>query len=242
MGRASLLCELHAHTTWSDGALGVRELVDLYGTAGFDVLAVTDHVVRGDDPYLAAGNRSVTAAGFGAYLAEIEQEAERAHRRYGLLVLPGLELTFEDPDPARAAHAVAVGLRAFVGLDEGLDEALRSARAAGAALIGAHPYTPESASASLRGTARFAAEPDWAADAVDRFELCNRHDFFPWVADARLPSVACGDFHRPEHLGTWKSLLPVRSHEEAVLEYLRSPRPVALTLFDAAPLARTRAA
>jgi predicted metal-dependent phosphoesterase TrpH len=42
-----LLCELHAHTTWSDGLLSPRELCDLYGRAGFDVLAVTDHTVRG---------------------------------------------------------------------------------------------------------------------------------------------------------------------------------------------------
>ena len=30
-----LLCELHAHTTWSDGALGVRDVCDLYGRHGF---------------------------------------------------------------------------------------------------------------------------------------------------------------------------------------------------------------
>ena len=43
---APLLAELHAHTTWSDGAFNIPELVELYGHAGFDVLAVTDHVVR----------------------------------------------------------------------------------------------------------------------------------------------------------------------------------------------------
>ena len=47
-----LLCELHAHTRWSDGALTVPELVDLYGRNGFDVLCVTDHVNRSDDPWL----------------------------------------------------------------------------------------------------------------------------------------------------------------------------------------------
>jgi len=47
-----LLCELHAHTRWSDGALTLPELVDLYGTNGFDVLVVTDHVVRRDSPWL----------------------------------------------------------------------------------------------------------------------------------------------------------------------------------------------
>ena len=36
-----LLCELHAHTTWSDGLLSLRELVDLYGETGFDVARAT---------------------------------------------------------------------------------------------------------------------------------------------------------------------------------------------------------
>ena len=45
--RHTLLCEFHAHTTWSDGVLSLPELVDLYGNAGFDVLCVTDHVVAG---------------------------------------------------------------------------------------------------------------------------------------------------------------------------------------------------
>jgi hypothetical protein len=40
-GAPSLLCELHAHTTWSDGDLSLEKLVDLYGSAGFDVLCVT---------------------------------------------------------------------------------------------------------------------------------------------------------------------------------------------------------
>ena len=46
-----LLCELHAHTRWSDGELTVAELVDLHGRSGFDVLCVTDHVIRTNDPW-----------------------------------------------------------------------------------------------------------------------------------------------------------------------------------------------
>ena len=56
-----LLCELHAHTTWSDGALGLAELVDLYGRSGFDVLAVTDHTVRTDEDEDEVGPRHVHA-------------------------------------------------------------------------------------------------------------------------------------------------------------------------------------
>ncbi|MGH3033446.1 MAG: hypothetical protein ACRDON_02675, partial [Gaiellaceae bacterium] len=51
--RRALLCELHAHSTWSDGTLPLRELVDLYGRARFDVLCVTDHALRSDDPWYA---------------------------------------------------------------------------------------------------------------------------------------------------------------------------------------------
>jgi predicted metal-dependent phosphoesterase TrpH len=219
-----LLCELHAHTTWSDGALTVRELCDLYGRRGFDVLAVTDHTT-------AAG--CVQAEQFDDYLAEVESEGLRARRLYDLVVLPGLELTCDDPDPRKAAHAVAVGLRRFVGVHEGLEEALRAARAHGAALLAAHPYSPEAAAETQRNTGAFAADPERWAPLVDRFELFNRHTVFPWVAEAGLPAVATGDFHRLEHLATWKTLLPCAKAEAAIVDYLRSPRPAFLVPLEA---------
>ena len=70
----TLLCELHAHTTWSDGTLTLRELVDLYGGTGFDVLCVTDHVVRSDDPWHPR-ETCVYEANFGSYLAAVDAEA-----------------------------------------------------------------------------------------------------------------------------------------------------------------------
>jgi len=236
-----LLCELHAHTTWSDGALTVAELVDLYGRAGFDVLAVTDHVVRPEDPWGRQELR-LGASTHAAHLEELVAEAARAAVVYGLLLIPGLELTFDDPDPHRAAHALAVGTHLYTGLADGLDAALVAQRAHGAALIAAHPYAPDGLSGASRATARYAAEPDWAAEAVDRFEICNRHDFFAWVARARLPVVASGDFHGPEHLATWKTLLPTEKSEEAVVDYLRSKRPVFLAPFEPAAGAVDRAA
>src|ERR1700749_3461799 len=133
-----LLCELHAHTRWSDGALPLTALVDLYGTNGFDVLAVTDHVVRRGSP--AASPSGAHATSHADYLAEITAQAERARRDYDLLVLPGLELTYDDADPFASAHAVAVGIRELGARDDGIEPALGRARAAGAALIAAHPY------------------------------------------------------------------------------------------------------
>ena len=230
-----LLCELHAHTRWSDGVFTVAELVDLHGRSGFDVLAITDHVVRSDDPWrdrIGLDCRSVDESSWDEYLADVEREASRAWRTYGLLVIPALELTYNDDDPAQAAHAVALGLRRFVSVDDGIEEAMKTAAEAGAALVAAHPYSGEPASPSARLTQRFALDESLRGLA-HRFELFNRNRLFGWVADAGLPAVATGDFHRPEHLLGWKTLLPSRHEEPAVIDYLRSRHPVYLAQLGA---------
>jgi hypothetical protein len=230
-----LLAELHAHTTWSDGALSLRELVDLYGSRGFDVLCVTDHVVRRDDPWLDPGEwerRGVREGNWAAYLAEIEHEAAGALDRFGLLLLPGLELTWNDLEPGRAAHALAVGLREFVAVDGGIDGALDTAAQAGAAIVAAHPFDDEPSRNPARRTQRFARDRAGLGRLVHRYELFNRTQLFGWVARSGLPAVATGDFHVRGHLPGWKTLLPCAPTEEAVVAYLRSPRPAYIVRLD----------
>lgn len=228
-----LLCELHAHTTWSDGALTLTDLVDLYGSHGFDVLAVTDHVLRSDDPWPLdhPDGSSVGESNYADYVEAIEAEAERARSLYGLLVIPGLELTYNDPDPDLAGHALAIGLRELVPVDAGLPGAMRAARRRGASIVAAHPHSdlgehPE------RTTRRFFRERGELEDLVDRFELFNRRQVFSWVANAGLPAVASGDFHRPEHLASWKTILPCEKSEREVVGYLRSRRPAYITRLE----------
>jgi hypothetical protein len=186
-----------------------------------------DHACR-DGRYLNAGNH-------GRYLGAIEAEATRAQAIYDLLLVPGLELTYDDPDPALGAHVVAVGLERFLPLDRTLEDVLADARAAGAALIGAHPYPPGTLDGAHRRTGRLAA--DWSSlrPLVDRLELFNRHELFAWVADERLPAVATGDFHEPEHLATWKTMLPCAKSRRAVVDYLRSGLPAYLTCLGPEP-------
>jgi 3',5'-nucleoside bisphosphate phosphatase len=232
-----LLVELHAHTTWSDGDLSLRALVDLHGRHGFDVLCVTDHVVRSDDPWRETWERrspSVTRETHANYLREIAGEAERARDRYGMLLLPGAELTYNDLDPGRTTHAVAIGLRTFVSVDEGIDSAMDSAAQAGAAIVAAHPFSAEHAAPHSRLTQRFARD-EALRPLAHRFELFNRTTLFGWVAEAGLPTVACGDVHVAEHVAGWKTLLPCAPDEEAVVAYLRSPRPTYLARLDPAP-------
>jgi predicted metal-dependent phosphoesterase TrpH len=238
-----LLCELHAHTTWSDGSQTIGQLVDTYGHARFDVLCITDHVVRPDDPVCGRHDgppRHVHAGNYDTYLTAIEIEAARARVQYDMLVLPGLELTYDDLDPRLGAHAVAVGLDRFVGVGDGIERALRDARRHGAALIAAHPYPLQAAVDAVRTTARFAMDWHELAPFVDRWELINRRDVFEWVARAGLPAVATGDAHEPGHVLTWKTLIPCRKDRGTVIDYLRSAAPA--YLFDSASAATTHAA
>jgi predicted metal-dependent phosphoesterase TrpH len=232
-----LLAELHAHTTWSDGDLSVAELVDLHGRQGFDVLCVTDHVVRGDDPWRETWTKAspgVTRAVYDDYLREIAHEAERARDRYGMLVFPGVELTYNDLDPGRAAHAVAVGLHTFVPVDDGIGAAMDAAALAGAAIVAAHPFSAEPSAPHSRLTQRFARD-EALRGLAHRFELFNRTTLFGWVAEAGLPTVACGDVHVAGHVAGWKTLLPCALDEEAIVAYLRSRRPTYLARLDPAP-------
>jgi hypothetical protein len=176
----------------------------------------------------------VARAEHDVYVAEIAREAARARALYDLLVIPGLELTYNDVDPARAAHAVSIGLREFVSVDDGIDEAIRAANRAGAAIVAAHPYGREPASHRSRLTRRWAVDQELRR-ATHRYELFNRNQLFAWVAEEGLPCLATGDVHVREHLAGWKTLLPCSKDEDSVIAYLRSPRPVYLARVDEIP-------
>jgi hypothetical protein len=233
-GARPLLCELHAHTTWSDGTLTLRELVDLYGESGFDVLCVTDHIYRTDDPFLPDEPTwgVLDDTNFGDYLAAIDAERRRAEALYDLLVLPGAELTDTRVDDAESAHAVAVGLTRLVSVDEGIEVALAAARAHGAALVAAHPYPAHPGGWPERATQRWGRDWQRLAPLVDRWELFNGRNLYGWIAERGLPGIAGGDFHRLTDLPGWKTVMPCAKDADSVVEYLRSSGSVYLTAFE----------
>jgi flavin-dependent dehydrogenase len=147
-----------------------------------------------------------------------------------------------DPDPDLAGHAVAIGLREYAGMERGLAEAMSAARAAGAAIVAAHPHAPDIHRRSDRATQRFWREWRTLGGLIDRYELFNQREVFSWVANAGLPSIASGDFHRLEHLSSWKTLLPCEKSEAEIVDYLRSSRPAYITRLERETAPAERAA
>lgn len=88
--------DLHSHSSWSDGTMGVGELFAEARTAGLDVLALTDHDTVGGWPELTA---AVSASGVSAVPGiEVSSELERSSVHLLALLVdpsPGTELAAE---------------------------------------------------------------------------------------------------------------------------------------------------
>ena len=109
-GRRWLAGDLHAHTVHSDGALSVPELVALAVRRGLDYLAVTDHNTVSHHAELPA-----------------------AAKRYGIILLPGQEVTTD------GGHAGALGDIGWIDFRDEPDEWLDATERGGGLLSINHP-------------------------------------------------------------------------------------------------------
>src|SRR5262245_15831966 len=144
-----LLCDFHVHTQWSDGKLSVSEVVDLYGSTGkFDVIAITDHILMKKDILARAGRLAtfgrrafgVREQDFGYYLDNVRTEARRALDRYGMLVVPGAEITQNRLRGRKNSHIIALDIQHYISADQSADEILREIRRQNALSIACHPH------------------------------------------------------------------------------------------------------
>jgi predicted metal-dependent phosphoesterase TrpH len=181
-----LLCDFHVHTTWSDGRLSIREVVDLYGRTGrFDVIAITDHILMKRDLLGRAGRLaslglrhfSVTEDRFEAYMADIAAEAERAKRQYDLLVIPGAEVTQNHIRSKNNSHIVALNLREFISADQPAEDILKEIRRKGAFSIACHPHHRTTRRIEI-GTCYLWDHRKRLVELVDVWEAANRDDLF----------------------------------------------------------------
>ena len=234
-----LLCDFHVHTRWSDGRLSIREVVDLYGRTGrFDVIAITDHILMKRDLLGRAarlatlGRRqfSVTEDRFEAYLADIAAEADRAKELYGMLVIPGAEVTQNHIRSRKNSHIVALNIRRFISADQPADEILREIRAQDALSIACHPHHRTTTRLEI-GTCYLWEHRQRVAPLVDVWEAANRDDLFSVTSLKHYPYVANSDFHKAKHLYSWKTLLRCEKQWDAIASTLRANVDIALTLF-----------
>lgn len=227
-----LLCDLHTHTTWSDGKLTVSELVDFYGQRGFDCLCVTDHLC---DPKRLLG-KIVNLTGLvippdkvAAYFAAIEREKKRAWSQYKLLLMAGIEFNKDGYTSKTSAHLLGVDLRRPIDPSLDLPALIGEIHAQGGLAIASHPH--EIKSEWGKNTLYLWEHIDEFAPLLDAWEIANRDDLFNPVGLKKLPFIANSDFHKPKHIYSWKTLLYCEKDPEAIKHCIRLNRDVSLTLY-----------
>jgi hypothetical protein len=227
-----LLCDLHTHTTWSDGKLTIPELVDFYGQRGFDCICVTDHLC---DPNRLLGKivnltGLVIAPGEVArYFAAIEREKKRAWSQYHMLLLAGIEFNKDGYTPKSSAHLLGVDLRQPIDPTLDLPALIGEIHAQGGLAIASHPH--EIKSEWGKNTLYLWEHLDEFAPLLDAWEIANRDDLFNPVGLRKLPFIANSDFHKPKHIQSWKTLLWCEKDPEAIKQCIRLNRDVSLTLY-----------
>jgi processive 1,2-diacylglycerol beta-glucosyltransferase len=227
-----LLCDLHTHTTWSDGKLTVPEIVDFYGQRGFDCLCITDHLC---DPMRLLG-KLVNLTGLvippgetEAYFEAIEREKKRAWAKYDLMLMTGVEFNKDGYTSKTSTHLLGVDLKQPIDPSLDLKQLIAEIHAQGALAVASHPH--ETKSEWGKDTLYLWEHVDEYTPLIDAWEVANRDDIFNPVGLKKLPFIASSDFHKPKHIHSWKTLLYCEKDAEAIKHCIRVNRDVSITLY-----------
>jgi UDP-N-acetylglucosamine:LPS N-acetylglucosamine transferase/predicted metal-dependent phosphoesterase TrpH len=227
-----LLCDLHTHTTWSDGKLAIPEIVDFYGSRGFDCLCITDHLC---DPKRLLG-KLVNLTGLvippdeiNEYFEEIEREKKRAWAKYDLLLMSGVEFNKDGYTAKTSTHLLGVDLKQPIDPSLDIKGLITEIHAQGALAIASHPH--EMKSEWGKNTLYLWENVEKYAPLLDAWEVANRDDIFNPIGLKKLPFIASSDFHKPKHIHSWKTVLYCEKEAEAIKHCIRVNRDVSLTLY-----------
>ena len=224
-----LYCDFHIHTTWSDGSCSIDEVVDLYGNAGFDVIAITDHVL--DTASIERSGRPVSelyvmdSAQFGEYQEALWRATRRAWERYGMLLIPGVELT----NNTTRFHILALDIKEYISPDLSVEEIIEAIRRQHGISVACHPYIRNHSGENP--SAHLWENHERLASMFDAWEVANRDDLFNVVGLKKFNYIANSDFHEQRHLLSWKTLLRCEKNVESVKAAIRTNDQVSLFLY-----------
>ncbi len=226
-----LLCDFHIHTKYSDGSLELRKVVDIFGQAGFDVIAITDHVVNGDSLIGKFAHRfrfTITEKNFNEYMENIKYEAQRAWNKYEMLVIPGVEISKNYLSSEKSAHLLILDIKDFIPACESYENIFLEAKKQNALIVACHPHHMRG---EIRNTLYLWNNRHIYGKYIDAWEIANRDDVFNVVSLKKYPYIANSDFHKPIHLYSWKTLLKTEKDIISIKKCIKHNKGVAITLF-----------
>ncbi|HEU4321704.1 MAG TPA: PHP domain-containing protein [Roseiflexaceae bacterium] len=197
--------DLHIHTTHSDGAASVEEVLEYVATrTDLRVIAITDHDT-----------------------IEGALEARRLAPSYGLEVIVGEEIS------TREGHLLALFLERFVAPRQPAAATIAQVHAQGGLCIAAHPYdwvVPSLGRFDLRRRCAGDA-PEWPLDAIEGFNASlwlpsNNRRAGATAGALGMASIGGSDSHHLPTIGSGHTLFPGTTAQD-VYEAIRAGTTVA---------------
>lgn len=219
--KKTFLADFHVHTNLSDGRMKMREVIDLYGQRGFGAIAITDHIAENHSLIGMAAqllDQVLTPEKFANYMEMLAVEADRAMTLYGMVVIPGFELSKNTICNQRSAHILGIGISKFISADGSPQELSDAIRAQGGVSVAAHPVNSRKLE---KQTYYLWDRRSELADTFDAWEVASGTLLFPEVAETKLPKIASSDLHMPKHLESWKTELHCELKIDAILDKIR---------------------
>jgi hypothetical protein len=214
-----LLCDFHIHTQFSDGALPLGEVVDLYGQHNFDAIGISDHIVdqRTMAERVAEGGEPgwIVRDRFAEYQHALWKQAQRAWEQYRMLVIPGAEVC----NNTEGYHILGIDVKAYIEADRPVEEIVEQIHDQGGVAVAPHPHR-----GYLDGTRQFMYlwdNHERFVNLFDAWEVANRDDLFNVVGLKKFHYIANSDFHERHHFYSWKTLLRSEKNTEAIKAEIR---------------------
>jgi PHP family Zn ribbon phosphoesterase len=202
-----MLADLHIHSTYSDGKLTISEIVDFFGEKGFKIIAITDHLCE-KNTFLGKASKylkkTLTQETFPLYMDEIRVQGKRALDQYGMMVIPGIELTKNSINFYKSAHILALGIKEFISADGDVTDIINRIKSQDALAIAAHPVSTQNLE---HQTYQLWDDREKLASMFDAWEVASGPFLFNEVMESGLPLIANSDFHHPKQIRSWKTLI-----------------------------------
>ena len=159
----------------------------------------------------------------------IERERQQAWRKYGMLVMTGIEFNKDGYTPKSSAHLLGIDLKTPIDASLDLPETIAQIHAQGGLAVASHPHIMKSEWG--KNTLYLWENQDKFAPLIDAWEIANRLNIFDCVGMKQLPFLANSDFHKPKHIYSWKTLLYCEKEPQAIKDCIRKNEHVSITLY-----------
>lgn len=200
----------------------LRDVIDLFGKRGFGVIAITDHLCE-TNTFLGKASRylgcSLTEENFAEHMENIRREGERALAEYGMLVIPGFEITKNFISNQRSAHMLALGVDQYINPNLPVEELCTEIRRLGGLSVAAHPVpTRKWEKQALHLWDR----REELRPYFDAWEVASGPYIFDEVLRSGLPMIASSDLHVARQMTSWKTVLRCEREPAAILNAIKS--------------------